>query len=143
MRITDVEAIVLRQPALDDGIADGSQDDLVIRVTTDEGLTGIGEVDSAPEAVAALVRAPSSHAIASGLRELLLGEDPLDVERLWWKMYRGLIYIGRRGIAIHALSGIDIALWDIKGKALGKPVSELIGTRRHDRIRAYASRCAA
>jgi L-alanine-DL-glutamate epimerase-like enolase superfamily enzyme len=140
MRITDVEAIILRQPALDEGIADGSQDDLVIRVSTDEGITGIGEVDSAPEAVAALVRAPSSHAIASGLRELLLGEDPLDVERLWWKMYRGLIYIGRRGIAIHAMSGIDIALWDIKGKALGKPVSELIGTRRHDRIRAYASR---
>ena len=55
MKITDVEAIVLRQPALDDGIADGSQDDLVILVHTDEGITGIGEVDSAPEAVRALV----------------------------------------------------------------------------------------
>jgi L-rhamnonate dehydratase len=60
VKITDVEAIILRQPALNDGIADGSQDDLVIKVYTDEGITGIGEVDSAPEAVKALVdrRAP-------------------------------------------------------------------------------------
>ena len=54
-------------------------------------------------------------------------------------MYRGLIYIGRRGIALHAISGIDIALWDIKGKAEGKPVCELIGTPQRDKVRAYAS----
>ena len=54
-------------------------------------------------------------------------------------MYRGLIYVGRRGIALHAISGIDIALWDIKGKALGKPVCELLGTPQRDRVRAYAS----
>jgi L-rhamnonate dehydratase len=139
VKITDVEAVVLRQPMLDDGIADGSQDDLVILVHTDEGITGIGEVDSAPEAVRALVQAPSSHAIANSLHDLLVGEDPLDPARLWQKMYRGLIYIGRRGIALHAISGIDIALWDIAGKAAGKPVCELIGTPVHDRVRAYAS----
>ena len=140
MKITDVEAIVLRQAVVDDGIADGSQDDLVIRIHTDEGITGIGEVDSSPELVRALVQAPSSHAVATSLRDALLGEDPLDVERLWHKMYRGLIYFGRRGIAIHAISGLDIALWDIKGKALGKPVYELLGTPQRDRVRAYASR---
>jgi L-rhamnonate dehydratase len=140
LKITDVEAVVLRQPAVNEGIADGSQDDLVILVHTDEGITGIGEVDSAPEAVAALIRAPGSHAIANSLRQLLIGENPLDVERLWDRMYRGVIFVGRRGIAIHAISGIDIALWDLKGKALGKPVCELLGTPRHERIRAYASR---
>ncbi|HUP32242.1 MAG TPA: mandelate racemase/muconate lactonizing enzyme family protein [Gaiellaceae bacterium] len=140
MRITDVEAVVLRQPSVDEGIADGSQDDLVVLVHTDEGITGIGEVDSAPEVVAALVEGNGSHAVAVGLRELLIGEDPLDVERLWRKMYRGTIYVGRRGITVHAISGIDIALWDIKGKALGKPVCELIGEPRRDRVRAYASR---
>jgi L-rhamnonate dehydratase len=139
VRITDVEAIVLRQAAVDEGIADGSQDDLVILVSTDEGITGIGEVDSAPDVVAALVRQPASHAVAHSLRGTLIGRDPLDVEGLWDAMYRGLIYVGRRGIAIHAISGIDIALWDIKGKALGKPVSELIGTPRRNRVRAYAS----
>ena len=139
MKITDVEAIILRQPAVNEGIADGSQDDLVIKVHTDEGIVGIGEVDSAPEAVAALVNRQSSHAIAGSLRHLLVGEDPRDVERLWQKMYRGLIYIGRRGIALHALSGIDIALWDIKGKAEGKPVHELLGGAKRDEVRAYAS----
>jgi L-alanine-DL-glutamate epimerase-like enolase superfamily enzyme len=139
VKITDVEAIVLRQPALDQAIADGSQDDLVVRVHTDAGIVGVGEVDSAPEVVKAVIEAPASHAVASGLRLVLLGEDPLDVERLWQKMYRAAIYYGRRGVALHALSGIDIALWDIKGKALGKPVSELIGGRKRDRVRAYAS----
>ena len=139
MKITDVEAIVLRQAEVNEGIADGSQDDLVVRIHTDEGITGIGEVDSSPELVQALVQAPSSHAVAVSLRDVLIGEDPLDVERLWQKMYRGLIYFGRRGIAIHAISGLDIALWDIKGKALGKPVCELLGTPQRDRVRAYAS----
>jgi L-alanine-DL-glutamate epimerase-like enolase superfamily enzyme len=139
VKITDVEAIILRQPVLDDGIADGSQDDLVIKVFTDEGIVGIGEVDSAPEAVQALVHRRSSHAIAGSLHDLLVGEDPADVERLWKKLYRGLIYIGRRGIALHALSGIDIALWDIKGKAEGKPVYELLGGAKRDKVRAYAS----
>jgi L-alanine-DL-glutamate epimerase-like enolase superfamily enzyme len=55
-------------------------------------------------------------------------------------MYRGAIFYGRRGAAIHAISGIDIALWDIKGQALGKPVCELLGTPVRDRVRAYASR---
>ena len=125
---------------LDDAIADGSQDDLVVLVHTDEGITGVGEVDSAPEAVRAIVNAPSSHAIANSLRDLLVGENPLDVKRLWQKMYRGMIYVGRRGIALHALSGIDIALWDIAGKAAGKPVHELLGGAKRDRVRAYASR---
>jgi L-rhamnonate dehydratase len=139
VKITDVEAIILRQPVLDDGIADGSQDDLVIKVSTDEGILGIGEVDSAPEAVKALVDRKSSHAIAGSLHDLLVGEDPRDVERLWQKLYRGLIYIGRRGIALHALSGIDIALWDIAGKAAGKPVHALLGGAKREKVRAYAS----
>jgi L-alanine-DL-glutamate epimerase-like enolase superfamily enzyme len=139
VKITEVEAIVLRQAEVNDGIADGSQDDLVVRIHTDEGITGIGEVDSSPELIQALVQAPSSHAVAMSLRDVLIGEDPLDVEGLWHKMYRGLIYIGRRGIAVHAISGIDIALWDIKGKALGKPIYELLGTPHRARVRAYAS----
>ncbi|TME96224.1 MAG: mandelate racemase/muconate lactonizing enzyme family protein [Chloroflexi bacterium] len=139
MKITDVEAIVLRQPALNEGIADGSQDDLVVRVHTDAGLVGIGEVDSAPEVVKAVIEAPASHAIASGLRHVLIGQDPLEIEQLWDSMYRATIYFGRRGVALHALSGIDIALWDIKGKALGKPVRELLGPVQRTRVRAYAS----
>ncbi len=140
LRITAVEAIVLRQPELDEGIADGSQDDVLIKVHTDEGIVGVGEVDSAPEPVAAFVAARTSHSIAISLADVLIGEDPCDVERLWQKMYRAVIYVGRRGIALHAISGIDIALWDIRGKAEGRPVHELLGGARRDRVRAYASR---
>ena len=139
MKITEVEAIVVRQPSLDGAIADGSQDDLLIRVLTDEGVEGIGEVDSSPEVARAVITAPRSHSLTGGLRDLLIGEDPLEIERLWEKMYRGAIFLGRRGVAIHALSGIDIALWDIKGKVLGQPVSDLIGSPQRDRVRAYAS----
>ena len=139
MKITEVEAIVLRQPVVDGAIADGSQDDLIVRVHTDEGIVGIGEVDSAPEVAKAVIEAPHSHYIATGLRHVLLGADPLDIEGLWRRMYMGSIYYGRRGVAMHALSGIDIALWDIKGKKLGKPVCELLGAKRRDRVRPYAS----
>ena len=73
MKITDVEAVVLRQSIIDEGIADGSQDDLVVLIHTDEGITGVGEVDSAPEAVQALVQQRGSHAVATGLRDSLVG----------------------------------------------------------------------
>lgn len=138
MRITDVEAIILRQPELDSTISDGSQDNVLIKVHTDEGITGVGEVDSSPEVVQAAIYAPSSHTIANGLRGLLVGEDPMS-DQLWDKLYYGALYYGRRGAGIHALSGVDLALWDIRGKCLGKPVSELLGNRVRDRIKAYAS----
>ncbi len=137
MKITDVEAIVLRQPTVDSQKADGSQDALLIRISTDEGITGVGEVDSLPPVIKAIVEAPASHKIASGLRELLIGENPLEVDRLWQKLYRGSIYYGRRGPAIHAISGIDIALWDIKGQALRVPVYELLGGRCRDYVQCF------
>lgn len=140
MLVTDVEALLLRQPgAIDPTIADGSQDALLIRISTDAGITGIGEVDSMPGVVKAVIDAPRAHRLANGLRELLLGEDPLQIESLWTRMYEGSTYYGRRGVALHALSGVDIALWDIAGKAAGKPIHELLGGARRKRIRAYAS----
>ena len=139
MKITDVDAIVLRQPGLDVLQADGSQDALLIRIHTAEGVTGVGEVDSLPWVIKAIVEAPPSHANASGLKHLLIGEDPFDIDRLWEKLYRGSIYYGRRGAAIHAISGIEIALWDLKGKALGQPIHQLLGGPRRSSLRAYAS----
>ena len=139
MKITDVEAIVLRRHDPVRDISDGTQDTLVVRIHTDAGLVGIGEVDSAPEVVKAAIEAPKSHLTCAGFRQLLLGEDPRDVGRLWEKLYRGSLYFGRRGVGIHALSGIDIALWDLCGKALDQPVHRLLGGAHRDRVRAYAS----
>jgi len=140
MRITSVEAIQLRQHgAIDTAIADGSQDGVVVRINTDEGISGLGEIDSSPSIAKAIIEARRSHKICSGLAELLIGENPLDVGRLWRKMYNGSLYFGRRGAAIHAISGVEIALWDIAGKAAGKPIHALLGGARRNRIKAYAS----
>jgi L-rhamnonate dehydratase len=119
--------------------ADSGQDALIVVVDTDEHIRGIGEVDSAPLAVKGVIEGPYSHAITAGLRELVIGEDPFETEKIWHKMYSQNIYSGRRGIAIHAMGGIDMALWDIKGKALGLPVWKLLGGGFHSKIRAYAS----
>ena len=140
MRITEVEALLLRQPgAVDSSISDGSQDALVVRVHTDSGLVGLGEIDSQPHIAKAIIEAPSSHANATGLAAIVTGLDPTDPDEAWRRMFAGSIYYGRRGAALHAISGIEIALWDIAGQAAGKPVHALLGDARRDRIKAYAS----
>lgn len=138
MKITDVEVVYLKIPAIDQ-VANGTQDCAVFFVHTDEGVTGIGEADSSPTVARAVIEAPRSHSVMVGLREVLIGENPLDSERLWRKMYQASIYYGRRGAVVHAISGIDIALWDIKGKVFGRPICELLGGSSSAKIRAYAS----
>jgi L-rhamnonate dehydratase len=139
MKITEVETVYLRIPDLDATKCDGTQDTLIIRIHTDEGITGVGEIDSVPLVAKAAIDAPPSHSIATGLRSLLIGENPLEIERLWEKMYKGSIYFGRTGPAIHAISGIDMALWDIKGKVMGRPVCEAHGGVFNKKLKAYAS----
>jgi L-alanine-DL-glutamate epimerase-like enolase superfamily enzyme len=139
MKITQVETIYLRQSQVKTQ-CDSGQDILIVRISTDAGITGIGEVDSSPIAVKGAIEGPFSHTTTAGLGELILGEDPFETEYLWHKMYRQNIYSGRRGIAIHAMSGIDMALWDIKGKAFAQPIWKLLGGGFHrNGIRAYAS----
>jgi len=138
LRITDVEAIYVRLPEVK-AQCDSGQDALIVRVTTDAGIVGYGEVDSAPMAVKGAIDGPFSHTLTTGLKNLLIGEDPLLTEYLWHKMYRANLYSGRRGVAVHAMSGIDIALWDIKGKALGLPVWKLLGGGFAHTLRPYAS----
>lgn len=138
MKITDVEVIVVRQDEVK-MIGDGSQDTAVVLVHTDEGITGVGEVDSAPEVVKAIVEAPSSHDQCRGLKTILMGEDPTNIEYLWYKMYYYSYYYTRRSVGIHAMSGIDIALWDITGKKYGLPVSKLLSGRFREKIPAYCS----
>jgi L-alanine-DL-glutamate epimerase-like enolase superfamily enzyme len=138
MKITHVVCQVLRIPTVEKKTA-SSQDCVLVRVRTDSGLEGIGEADSSPEVVKAIVDAPFSHNVACGLRELLIGEDPLETQRLWQKLYRRTMYFGRRSAAITAMSAVDMALWDLKGKHFGQPIHRLLGGKYHDRIQAYAS----
>jgi L-alanine-DL-glutamate epimerase-like enolase superfamily enzyme len=138
MKITQVETIYLRQDVVKEQ-CDSGQDALIVRVHTDAGIVGIGEVDSNPMGAKGIIDGPFSHTTATGLANVLIGQDPFETEHLWHKMYRANIYGGRRGVAIHAMSGLDMALWDIKGKALGMPVWKLLGGGFRNEIRCYAS----
>lgn len=133
MKIARVEPIPVAYPEPNDFNA--TRYLCLVKITTDDGLVGWGEsITQFPEAN------PAAAAIIAGMAESLIGEDPLQTERLWrvlkdrswWYGYRG-------GIASYAISAIDIALWDIKGKALGKSVLELLGGPVHDRLPAIAS----
>ncbi|MEV0135889.1 mandelate racemase/muconate lactonizing enzyme family protein [Dactylosporangium sp. NPDC050688] len=138
IRITEVEALYFRMPEIKDR-TDSSQDALVVRISTDQGVVGYGEVDANPLVVQAIVNAPTSHLMSRGLRDVLIGEDPLEITRLRDKMYQATLYYGRNGAVIQAMAGIDLALWDIKGKLLEQPVYKLLGGGEFESIRAYAS----
>ena len=139
MRITSVEAIHLRaeDPLIE--LFDGSYDDCVLVVQTDTGLTGIGETESMAPAIQAIVRGPSAHNHARALANVLIGEDPSDPVALWHKMFEATDYLGRRGLTMHAIGGLDLALWDLHGKIEGKPVHALIGGAKRDRLPAYGT----
>ncbi|MBY0523139.1 MAG: mandelate racemase/muconate lactonizing enzyme family protein [Gemmataceae bacterium] len=138
MKITRVEPIYLRLPDINER-CDGSQDTLVVRVSTDSGIVGVGEVDSSPAVAKAAIEAPMSHKICRGLAECVLGEDPIEIDRLVHRMYEGTIFMGRQGAVIQAMSGVEIALWDIFGKAVKRPVYQLLGGGFRKKFRAYAS----
>lgn len=139
MKITDIEVTELRVPGWTGATFDGSYDNCVVQVHTDAGLSGLAEVDSVPAVIRAIVEAPRSHSHAMGLREALIGQDVADVEGLWERMYDLTSYYGRRGAVIHAISAVDIALWDIRGKQRGQALAEVLGRRRRDRVAAYGT----
>jgi galactonate dehydratase len=103
-----------------------------LRIVTDSGLYGIGQVSSGPNA-------PAVAAAAGKLGPLLVGEDPSRIEYLWYKVYASFNSLGSLGFASALLSGVDIALWDLRGKALGLPVYELLGGRFRDRLVLYSN----
>src|SRR5438445_5810899 len=125
MRINHIICQILRVESVQKKTA-SCQDVVLVRVRTDTGLEGIGEADASPEVVKAIVDAPFSHNIACGLRELLLGENPLETTRLWQKMYRRTMYYGRSSVVISAMSAVDMALWDLKGKHFKEPIHRLL-----------------
>ena len=138
MKITDIESIMLRLPdVLPNG--DGLQDVLIIKVHTDAGIVGLGEVHTSPLVAKAIIEAPISQLTVQGFKQLLIGRDPLKIEELWQLMYDCSITYGRRGIVLHVISGIDIALWDILGKAHAVPIHQLFGGAMRSEVCAYAS----
>lgn len=108
---------------------------VIVEVMTDNGLVGIGSAGGFSSSPKEIIDRHFVH--------LLLGEDPLNTELIWEKMYRSSVRIGRKGAVSSAISGIDIALWDIKGKYFNTPVYNLLGGKTKNKIQVYVSRLYA
>jgi L-alanine-DL-glutamate epimerase-like enolase superfamily enzyme len=139
MKITAIDLHVLLVPDYDPRACSSAQDDLVVEVHTDAGIVGIGETDTNPWIARECIRARGTHCMGLGLQEMLLGADPMQPEAIWERVYSGSKMTGRRGALICAMGAIDMALWDLKGKALGQPVSRLLGAEKPREITPYAS----
>ena len=146
MKISDVSVMVLESPEAYQSTSTGEEAHGIkylgiVKVQTDAGIVGFADLETQPHVAKAIVDAPSEGSVEGfkGLRSVLVGEDPFDVERLWHKMYMASVYYGRRGAAMQVISGIDIALWDIIGKKVKAPVCKLLGGAYRDRVRPYAS----
>jgi L-alanine-DL-glutamate epimerase-like enolase superfamily enzyme len=137
MKITGIDAIPLAIPLRPmtppSAWADAVRKQIVVRVKTDAGLVGLGEAFAygAPLGVCSV--------IAESLAPMLSGQDPTRIEALADLMHRGTMIYGRRGLAMFAISGVEIALWDLLGKLRGAPVYELLGGATRPRLPVYAS----
>jgi L-rhamnonate dehydratase len=137
--ITAVEVIPLATPhELADNL-DGTVDTVLVRLTDADGRTGIGEADAPPDVVKAFIEMPSAHLWSRSPSQVLIGADPVEVTALWERLYQATIYPGRRGLGIHALSAIDVALHDLAGKQLGIPAYQLMGGARRQKLRPYCT----
>src|SRR6266487_5176678 len=134
MKIREIRAVGLRGVTPEGGWNNELRPDdcvhTLIAVHTDEGITGLGSVFTNDD----LVR--SALAVLAPLYD---GENPLEPERVSEKLHQHTFWLGRGGTLTHTISGIDIALWDILGKATGQPVGRLLGGRYRERVRPYAS----
>ena len=139
MKITAIHVHVLKSPletpfAFSQGWVH-TRSATLVEIETDEGITGWGE------AFAQGLEAPeiAASAIMHAFTPLLIGENPLDTERLWFKLYNHSRDFGRKGAVMAAISGIDIALWDIAGHYYKKPISQLLGGAFRDDLQPYAT----
>jgi L-alanine-DL-glutamate epimerase-like enolase superfamily enzyme len=139
LTISAVDCHVLLAPDFDPAFTSSAQDSFVVVIHTDEGITGVGECDANPWMARACVEAPGTHTMGRSLRDILIGRDPFQIGDLWREMYVGAAMNGRRGMVLHAMGAIEMALWDLCGKAVGAPVHALLGGATRDHIVPYAS----
>ena len=124
---------------VDAGRIDGAGDAFLVRVSDDEGHVGVGEADTAPFVARAAVEMPASHSVCVGLREIVVGAEASRIEDVWQAMFERSRYFGRRGVTLHAISALDIALHDLAGRARGVPVADLLGGAKRTSLSVYAS----
>jgi len=138
-KIAAIEIIPIIGPTPAAADLDGTTDTVIVRLTDEAGRTGIGETDAPPHVVKAFLEMPTAHLWSRNAAEILIGADPLEAAGLWQKLYDGTFWPGRRGLGIHAISAIDIALYDLAGKQHGVPAYKLLGGARRDKLRPYCT----
>ncbi len=139
MRIIAVEAIALRASEAMPGSADSAHTAAIVRVHTDEGLIGVAECDHAPETIRVLLHAPGSSSWSVGIENALIGHDPLALEEITARLYRGNVHAGRRGLGLALLNAIDVALWDIRAQAQNEPLWQTLWGAGANPPRPYAT----
>ncbi len=131
MKITDIKTFLMMagSPASKESTSWSARNWCFVKVYTDEGITGLGEGSGWPRVVETAI---------NDLKPIVIGEDPMNIERIWQKMLVSTMGAGMTGTpGSGSMNAIDMALWDIKGKALNTPVWNLLGGKVRDRIRAY------
>src|SRR6266508_6734106 len=136
--IARIDAFALRSRT-DAREFDPSLETLVVCIIDEEGRVGVGEADGPAGALHELVTMTGSHGWSAGLAEVLVGADPFAVRALYRRLYTSTITHALRGLGVHALSAIDIALHDLAGKQVGRPVYQLLGGAVRERIKPYAT----
>ncbi|MEI8180576.1 MAG: mandelate racemase/muconate lactonizing enzyme family protein [Aestuariivirga sp.] len=139
LRITGIDCHVLLAPDFDVSFTSSAQDSLIVVIHTDGGVSGIGECDANPWMAKSCIEAPGTHTMGMSIKDMLIGANPFEIGELWRRIYLGTAMNGRRGMVIHALSAVEMALWDLCGKAVGKPVHQLLGGATRQSITPYAS----
>ena len=133
MKIVSVD--VMQVPSGNAGATRGEWSPVIVRINTDEGISGFGEVG-----LAYGKGWRAGYGMVQDFAEVIIGEDPMNIEKIWETIFRTTFWgMGGGTVVNAAISGIDIALWDIKGKALGVPVWQLLGGKTNDNLRTYAS----
>ena len=133
MKIVSVD--VMQVPSGNAGASRGDWSPVIVRINTDEGISGFGEVG-----LAYGKGWRAGLGMVQDFAEVIIGEDPMNIEQIWETIFRKTFWGMGGGTVVYAgMSGIDIALWDIKGKALNQPVWQLLGGKTNDNLRVYAS----
>lgn len=137
--IARMEVIPIAVPGADASDLDATTDTIIVRLFDENGVSGIGEADAPIGPARAFLDMPSAHLWSRSPRDVLIGADPLEIAAIWQRLYEGTFWPGRRGLGIHAISAIDIALHDLAGKQLGVPAYKLMGGARRESLRPYCT----
>lgn len=137
--IARVEVIPVVSPVTSANDLDGTADTVIVKVHDRDGRYGFGEADAPPSVIKGFLEMPTAHLWSRNAGEILIGQDPLEIAALWQRLYEGTFWPGRRGLGIHAISAIDIALHDLAGKQLGVPAYKLMGGARREKLRPYCT----